>query len=93
MGALDKHIAMNTDHPSVMMEMKTDTNKHTTINKKTLYGNIMPDVTGMGLRDAIYMLENSGMQVQVQGKGKVKQQSVPAGTRITKGQNIIIQLS
>ncbi len=93
MGALDKRMAMNTDHLNVMMEMKTDTNKHTTINKKQLYKNIVPDVTGMGLRDAIYMLENSGMQVQVQGKGKVRQQSVPAGSRIMKGQNITIQLS
>lgn len=93
MGALDKRLAMNTDHLNVMMEMKTDTNKHTSVNKKQLYKDVVPDVTGMGLRDAIYMLENSGMQVQVLGKGKVRQQSVPAGTRISKGQNIIIQLS
>ncbi len=53
----------------------------------------MPDVTGMGLKDAVYMLESSGLQVQVVGKGKVHGQSIPAGTIIAKGQNITLQLS
>ena len=37
-----------------------------------MYRNIVPDVTGMGLKDAVYMLENNGMNVEVQGKGRVK---------------------
>ncbi len=58
---------------NVMMQMVTDSNKHVTIQPKThVPQGIMPDVTGMGLKDAVYMLENSGLQVQVQGKGKVR---------------------
>ncbi len=53
----------------------------------------VPDVTGMGLRDALYLLESSGMKVKVQGKGLVKKQSVEAGSILQKGQEIIIELS
>jgi cell division protein FtsI (penicillin-binding protein 3) len=53
----------------------------------------VPVVTGMGLRDALYLLESSGMKVKVQGKGLVKKQSVEAGSILQKGQEIIIELS
>ncbi len=78
---------------NVMMQMSTDSNRHMTVQPKIMYRNLMPDVTGMGLKDAVYMLENSGLQVQVQGKGKVHEQSIAPGTRIIKGQNITLQLS
>lgn len=55
--------------------------------------NTVPDVSGMGLRDAIYMLESNGLQVKVVGKGAVVKQSLHAGTRIYKGQVITIELS
>ena len=41
---------------------------------------IVPDVRGMGLRDALYLLENEGMRVRFSGKGKVKSQSIRYGT-------------
>lgn len=53
----------------------------------------VPDVTGMGLRDAIYLLESNGMKVKIVGKGVVRKQSVEAGTILQKGQEIIIELS
>ncbi len=53
----------------------------------------IPDVTGMGLRDALYLLESSGLKVKVLGKGVVKKQSLQAGNSIQKGQEIIIELS
>ena len=53
---------------------------------------IMPDVVGMGLKDAIYLLENNGMQVHINGAGRVKEQSVPVGTAITKGSKVILKL-
>lgn len=55
--------------------------------------NVVPDVRGMGLKDALYLLEQQGMQVQVQGKGKVVQQSVLAGTPVAKGQPIVLYLN
>ncbi|MBS1764132.1 MAG: transpeptidase family protein [Bacteroidetes bacterium] len=54
---------------------------------------VVPNVTGMGLRDAIYLLESSGLQVKVSGRGAVNKQSVPPGTKISKGQLITIELS
>lgn len=46
---------------------------------------IMPDVNGLGARDAIYMLESMGLKVKLQGRGKVKSQSIASGTKIKKG--------
>lgn len=53
--------------------------------------NIVPDVVGMGLRDAMYVLENLGMQVNIDGVGKVRSQSVSPGTKIN-GQAISLFL-
>ena len=53
---------------------------------------VMPNVVGMGLRDALYMLENSGVRVRYSGKGKVVKQSPQPGVRITRGATVAIQL-
>ncbi|WP_236652905.1 penicillin-binding protein [Chitinophaga vietnamensis] len=53
----------------------------------------VPDVTGMGLKDALYLLENAGLRVVVKGAGKVKTQSLPGGTKISNEQTIVIELS
>lgn len=44
----------------------------------------VPDVRGLSLRDALFLLENRGFRVQVEGKGKVKQQSVDPGIEIAE---------
>ena len=54
---------------------------------------IIPDVVGMGLKDAVYVLENKGLIAIVSGKGKVISQSLPAGMKFNKGQKIIITLN
>lgn len=56
-------------------------------------GNITPDVKGMGLKDALYLLENKGMIALVSGKGKVVSQSIAAGTNFKKGQKIYLMLN
>lgn len=48
----------------------------------------VPDVTGMTLRDALHILENAGLRVQYNGKGRVKNQSLAAGATISKDQII-----
>ncbi|RAU82024.1 cell division protein [Pontibacter arcticus] len=54
----------------------------------------VPDVTGMNLRDALFILGNQRLQVQVQGAGgRVQTQSLEPGTVISKNQKIIIVLS
>ena len=52
----------------------------------------VPDVRGMGLKDALYLLENRGMAVIVKGSGEVKQQSLLPGTKTYQGQKIVIEL-
>ena len=42
---------------------------------------LVPDVRGMSLRDAIYLLENAGLKVRFNGKGKVLRQSPEHGAR------------
>ena len=47
----------------------------------------------MGVKDAIYILENSGLRVQCSGRGNVVHQSLAPGTRLMKGQIVLIELS
>ena len=54
---------------------------------------ITPDVTGMGLKDAVYMLENKGLIVEAKGRGRVLNQSLIAGTNFIKGQKISLMLN
>lgn len=46
---------------------------------------VVPDVCGMGARDAVYLLESRGIKVKLVGRGKVKKQSYSAGKAIVKG--------
>jgi cell division protein FtsI (penicillin-binding protein 3) len=54
---------------------------------------MMPNVRGMGLKDALYLLENMGMKVNVKGKGKIVTQSLAPGTRVGKGVTVMLELS
>ncbi len=52
----------------------------------------IPSVIGMGLRDAVYMLEKRGIKVQFSGVGLVKEQSLPAGSKIIPGTPVLLSL-
>ena len=56
-------------------------------------GEVMPDVKGMGLKDALYVLETAGVKVKVNGKGRINNQSIAAGTPVAKGQEIMLYLN
>jgi len=53
---------------------------------------LVPNVVGMGAKDAIFILERSGLNVRIAGRGRVEKQSLTPGQRITKGQSITITL-
>ncbi len=55
--------------------------------------NQVPNVKGMSGMDAISILENLGLQVEVKGNGKVKKQSISHGTDISKVDKIVLELS
>ncbi len=52
----------------------------------------MPDVSGMMLRDALYLLENQGLQVVYSGSGRVVEQSQEAGSKIVPGAQVKLKL-
>ena len=53
----------------------------------------MPNVVGLGLKDAVYLLENLGLKVIASGRGKVIYQSLTGDADINKGQTINIHLN
>ena len=55
------------------------------INLNTRY---VPNVVGMTLKDAIFLLESRGLKVSFKGKGRVKYQNIPPG-KLTKNFNSI----
>ena len=60
--------------------------------KNSIQQGLTPNVVGMTLRDAIYVLESSGFRVNISGEGRVKKQSIIAGRRASKGDIINIEL-
>jgi cell division protein FtsI (penicillin-binding protein 3) len=58
----------------------------------TIVKSFVPNVKGMGLKDALYLLENAGLQVLLSGKGIVYEQSLLPGTPVNKGMPITIKL-
>ncbi len=54
--------------------------------------NVVPDVSGMGARDAVYMLETRGIKVRMTGRGKVHEQSLAPGHVIRKGETCVLKL-
>ncbi|MBN2683334.1 MAG: transpeptidase family protein [Bacteroidales bacterium] len=64
------------------------------IKPKVFEDNLVPDVKGMGLRDAMFLLNNAGLEVEIEGikRGRVTKQNINPGKRIIPGQEIIIVL-
>jgi cell division protein FtsI (penicillin-binding protein 3) len=54
---------------------------------------VVPNVLGMTLRDALPLLENQGLKVAYKGKGRITRQSLEQGAKITSGSKIILELS
>jgi cell division protein FtsI (penicillin-binding protein 3) len=53
---------------------------------------IVPDVKGMGARDAVYEMQRRGLKVKLHGSGRVKEQNMPPGTHVVKGKTITLTL-
>ncbi|MDZ4795651.1 MAG: penicillin-binding protein [Bacteroidota bacterium] len=63
------------------------------VKARTVRQQVMPNVRGMGLKDAVYLLENMGLKVAIRGRGKISMQSVAPGTALAKGITVILELS
>ncbi len=60
------------------------------LKKRTIDKNLVPNVVDMGLKDALYLLEERGLQVSIRGRGRVVSQSITAGSKAVP--NSVIQL-
>ena len=54
---------------------------------------LVPDVRGMSLRDAVYLLENNGLRVKISGKGKVLRQSPEHGARYNEETIVSLEMN
>jgi cell division protein FtsI (penicillin-binding protein 3) len=61
--------------------------------EKQLRRGVMPDLSGLSARDALFLLENNGLYVRIQGFGSVKKQSIEPGRKFGKGEKITLTLS
>jgi len=62
------------------------------VESKIIKPEVVPDVVGMGVRDAVYVLENLGLNVDLSGRGKVTRQSILPGT-LLRDQRIELYLN
>ena len=88
--AFCKCLGLHITKPSVMWVKGKDINGMCALSEQNVQSGIVPNVVGLTIKDAVYMLENLGMKVRFHGKGKVVSQSVAAGSRIDKRNNVIV---
>ncbi len=62
------------------------------VSTKPIVDGMMPDVRGMGAKDAVSLLESRGLRVRLRGYGKVATQSIPHGTKYERGTTVDIEL-
>lgn len=79
--------------PSSISQLILDTGKNAYIKSRDVYSGIVPDVKGLSVRDAVYLLESQGLKVWVKGRGVINGQSLAPGTKVEKGKEIILILS
>lgn len=88
--AFCKSLGLHITKPSVMWVKGKDINGMCALSEQNVQSGIVPNVVGLTIKDAVYMLENLGMKVRFHGKGNVVSQSVAAGSRIDKRNNVIV---
>lgn len=81
-------IRANTDSKwTVLMPSETEPS----FEPRLIDREVIPNVVGMSLKDALYILENQDIRVKTYGRGYVRKQSIPAGSE-NSGQEIILHL-
>lgn len=70
-------------------QMKLDREIHEQADTKNP---VVPDVTGLGLKDAMFIIENSGLRCRYTGTGHVTSQTPSPGAKATEGSAITLTL-
>ncbi|MFB6319777.1 penicillin-binding transpeptidase domain-containing protein [Saccharicrinis sp. FJH54] len=65
---------------------------HIEVKSLSIIDGLVPNVLGMGAKDALFLLENAGLSVRMSGVGRVVEQSILPGARITGASTIYIRL-
>ncbi len=81
-----------TDEGKTNMTAVSPSSDTLRLQNRTIKENVVPNVVGMGLRDALFVLENKGLEVEINGVGKVQRQSIRPGTK-ARGQTIKLTLN
>jgi cell division protein FtsI (penicillin-binding protein 3) len=83
-----------TDEPwMVASTTKTEVSLEVRRIERDLRNGNMPDLRGMGIQDAIYLLESYGLVVEITGSGSVQSQSISKGNKFIKGSLIKLELA
>lgn len=73
--------------------IETEAQKYSMMLKPTeLISGIVPDVSGMNAKDAVFILENMGLKTTIKGKGRVISQSIAPGMAAQQGQMVELNL-
>ncbi len=90
LGELNVRVRKNAKDEWIKTRESGDTITFTGVN---ISRGMVPDVRGMSLRDAMYLLENSGYRVKYSGKGKVLRQSPEHGEKYFEGQIVSLEMN
>ncbi|MGE5418794.1 MAG: penicillin-binding protein [Chloroflexota bacterium] len=90
LGELDVRYRRTADDDWVATRESGDTIRLASVKQQK---GLVPDVRGMSLRDAIFLLENSGLNVRYSGKGRVLRQSPEHGARYFEGATVSLEMN
>ncbi|MDD2285500.1 MAG: penicillin-binding protein [Paludibacter sp.] len=87
-------LALPLENPELRGWVKQTSNEGNLLSLDTykIQKGLVPDVCGMGVKDAFYMLGALGLDVRVKGRGKVIAQSLKPGTLLREGSIIELEL-
>lgn len=86
-------IAVDQNNDMALAALSLNAAGKVQVSAQSVSGHTVPDVQNMGLKDALFVLENTGLRVATRGTGKVAAQSLLAGTTFRKGQTISLELN
>jgi cell division protein FtsI (penicillin-binding protein 3) len=89
----DLGIDVNDDEVVTNWVLTTKLDSCVKLRNRTIEENLMPNVKGMGAKDALFILENLGLSVELRGRGTILNQSIKPGTRISKGDLVVLEMS
>lgn len=70
----------------------SDESDNVLLSELNINEKLIPNVRGMGAKDAVFLLEERGLRVRLSGMGKVVSQNIPPGSTAKKGQTITLTL-